>query len=586
MARADSTSMDIARNRWKHDERKKYGHAEDRPAKSRTGYPGPMPGGAAMRPSGFFPAAGLTLLLCAGVALGQTCQDFSETEFSKTPLATSLDSPMKMAIAKDGRIFFIERSGAVRILKPGSGTPVQAHKFAVAGGSNNEDGVLGIALDPGFESNNRIYVFHTLANPMGYRLSRFTLTGDILDPASEKIVLRIPHVFTAYGSLIIHGAGAIAFDPSGNLLISLGDLSITNGGFPVPVLENNTSFDAQRTSANTNSMLGKILRITPKDDGTYDIPAGNLFPAGTPNTLPEIYAMGVRNPFTLTIDPLTGWAYSGEVGPDGVDGPIASQDEINQIRQAGNFGWPYVTGDNQAYSSPAGAKYDPANLVNNSKNSTGAKTLPPAVKSLFWFSNRGSWPLAGITPKGGNRCIKVGGFYRFNPQGLNPKRLPPSMDNGFFMANHNDAEPLRFFKLDAAGNLVSMKPVLTNLARPMSAEIGPDGQMYLIEWGSDNGHWFNGKNGVLSRIDYTGKCSTTGLIGAGPDRRGIRNGRKDMLLALAPGMRIRFPDWASRADVHDMNGARVASLPRAEGAQTPLPMEFRSGLRYVRFLEE
>lgn len=514
------------------------------------------------------------------------CTDFQAADFKKVPLVTGIDSPLKMGIAADGRIFYIERSGAVRLLKPGATAPVQALKLAVADGTQNEDGVLGIALDPKFATNSWIYLYHTLANPMGYRISRFTVVGDILDPASEKVLMKWNHLFTSYGNLIIHGAGAIAFDPQGNLLVSTGDLMhTTDGPTQTPVNEASQVYDAQRTSANSNSYFGKILRITPKDDGTYSVPAGNLFAAGTANTLPEIYAMGVRNPFTLTIDPKTGWAYSGEVGPDGSDGAIPSQDEVNQIKAAGNFGWPYLTGDNQAYADINGKKFDPANLVNNSKNNTGIKNLPAPVKSLFWYGYNSSWPITGIKPNAGNRCIKIGGFYRFNPAGTNPKRLPPAMDNGFFMANHNDNEPLRFFKLDDAGALVSAKTVLTGLARPISSEVGPDGALYVMEWGGDNGHWFNKANGILSRVDYTGTCSTTSLA---PRFLGTAF-KKDALVTLSPGSRIPFPDGANHADAYDLKGGKLFSAHmdlNRHGLQATVPGGVPAGLMYLKYRKD
>ncbi|MCO7089445.1 PQQ-dependent sugar dehydrogenase, partial [Pseudomonas aeruginosa] len=122
--------------------------------------------------------------------------------------------------------------------------------------------------------------------------------------------------------------------------------------------------------ANTNDLRGKILRIHPEADGSYTIPEGNLFPApSVPNggtagsttaplgeprrTRPEIYTMGHRNPFRISVDPKTGFLYWGDIGPDAGQpkddrGP-AGQDEVGQARKAGNFGWPYFVGDNKAY---------------------------------------------------------------------------------------------------------------------------------------------------------------------------------------------------------------------------------------------
>ena len=511
-----------------------------------------------------------------GEVRAQNCADFTQSEFTKVPLVTGLSSPLKLAIMANGDILFIQRNGFVRLLKKGATAHSQALQLTVPGGSSNEDGLLGIALDPNFATNNYVYLYWTPTSPMSYRLSRYTFNGATL--GAEKTVLTVPHAFGSYGGLVIHGAGAIAFDPSGNLLISTGDLMITNGGFAVPVNDGTQNFDAQRTSANTNNLLGKILRIKPTEAG-YDIPAGNLFPAGTASTKPEIYAMGVRNPFTLTIDPKTGWAYSGEVGPDGSGAPIASQDEVNQIKAAGNFGWPYLTGNNQAYSSMSGTRYNPTALVNNSRNNNGATNLPPGVSALFYMGNGSSWPVTGITPKGGNRCIKVGGFYRFNPAGTNAKRLPPYFDNGFFMANHNDGEPLRFFKLNDAGGLATVRTFINSMARPISFEIGPDGSLYTMEWGSDAGHWFNGNNGILSRIDYSGNCSTTGVVHDFSKKTQAAR----WIRMVSPGHRVAFPEGATRVDLYDMKGTKRWSASANGAPQVVVPADVEAGLMYLKF---
>src|SRR5690606_18622882 len=95
----------------------------------------------------------------------------------------------------------------------------------------------------------------------------------------------------------------------------------------------------------TPTTSGKILRVHPEDDGTYTIPEGNLFEPGTDQTRPEIYVMGLRNPYRIHVDPETGWLYWGDVGPDArVDSETRGSkgyDEYNQAREAGFFGWPY-----------------------------------------------------------------------------------------------------------------------------------------------------------------------------------------------------------------------------------------------------
>ena len=102
--------------------------------------------------------------------------------------------------------------------------------------------------------------------------------------------------------------GSLEFGPDGNLFLSIGDNTNpfnSNGFAPIDERPLRTAWDARRSSSNTNDLRGKILRIKPKKDGGYTIPEGNLFPPGTPDTRPEIYIMGCRNPFRISIDPKT-----------------------------------------------------------------------------------------------------------------------------------------------------------------------------------------------------------------------------------------------------------------------------------------
>ena len=131
----------------------------------------------------------------------------------------------------------------------------------------------------------------------------------------------------------------MAWDAQGNLYLAVGN----NTGNVMQYAQTDerpgrANWDDQRTSANTNDLRGKILRIKPQPDGTYTIPPGNLFPPGTPNTRPEIYAMGLRNPWRVSIDSKTGWVYWGDVGPDAsqdtANGP-RGYDEHNQARGPG-----------------------------------------------------------------------------------------------------------------------------------------------------------------------------------------------------------------------------------------------------------
>lgn len=265
---------------------------------------------------------------------------------------------MEIGVAKDGRVFLAERAGTIKVLKPGAPHAEPIGHIDVFTGL--EDGLLGLALDPKFERNGWIYLFYsdpiTRTNAAGLktgenRVARFTVKKDSLDVGSQKILTRI----ATQRDDCCHSGGSLAFDAQGNLFASAGDNTHPFGDSgsyaPIDERDGRHAFNALKSAANANDLRGKVLRIKPKSDGTAEIPKGNLFPKGTPNTRPEIYAMGCRNPFRISVDQKTGYLYWGEVGPD-AGGPNPNRgpagfDEINQARTAGNFGWPMFCGDNR-----------------------------------------------------------------------------------------------------------------------------------------------------------------------------------------------------------------------------------------------
>ncbi|MFW6725107.1 ThuA domain-containing protein [Streptomyces sp. MAR4 CNY-716] len=459
----------------------------------------------------------------------------TESSFEKVALDDNTANPMELAVAPDGRVFYVELAGTVKIYDPETSAVKTAAQIPVHRG--NENGLLGVALDPDFETNNWLYLFYSAPSPEVQHVSRFTVDGNTLDMASEKVMLEIPH----QREVCCHSAGSMQFGPDGNLFVSLGDdtAHFASDGFtPIDgrVHDEQTSedakhsYDARRTSGNTNDLRGKILRITPQDDGTYTIPEGNLFPPGTDKTRPEIYTMGHRNPFRIAVDDETGWVYAGEVGPDaGADNPDRGPrgyDEWNQIREPGNYGWPYCIADNQAYrewdfaTGTPGESFDCENgPANKSPFNTGLETVPPA-KDAFIYYPYGPSPQFPELPEGGGRSAYAGDVYHYDPELLGDGQFPEYYDDAVFVMEWS-RKWIGALRLDENGNYKSFEQFMPNtlFRSPHDMEFGPDGAMYLIEWGMDfnyGGGSVNPDSG-LYKINYT-KGARTPIAKAAVDK--------------------------------------------------------------------
>jgi glucose/arabinose dehydrogenase len=172
---------------------------------------------------------------------------------------------------------------------------------------NAEEGVLGLTTDPDFKNNHYIYIYYSPADTSVNRLSRFTFANNALDLKSEKIILQL----FSQRQICCHTGGSLAFGKDNLLYLSTGDNStpfderdqaFANHGFaPLNDAPGHEQYDARRSSGNTNDLRGKIIRIRIKPDGTYEIPEGNLF-ANTPKARPEIFVMGNRNPYRISVD--------------------------------------------------------------------------------------------------------------------------------------------------------------------------------------------------------------------------------------------------------------------------------------------
>ena len=442
--------------------------------------------------------------------------------FTIEVLASGMPQPLLLQLSPDGRIFFNELGGRLKIWKPG-GDVVEAGAIPVF--AEQENGFLGFALDPKFADNHWIYLLYSPTNYVGQRLSRFRMDGDRLDLASEKEILR----FDEQRRECCHHAGSVRFAPDGCLLISTGDNTNPFGDSesygPMDERPNREPWDAQRSSANTASKSGKILRIRPTPEGGYTIPDGNLFPKDGSGGCPEIYVMGCRNPWRMNVDEKTGIVYWGEVGPDANgDGPRGSRgyDEINQARRAGNFGWPYFVGSNFPYAKfdyaakKAGALFDPARPVNESINNLGAKVLPPAQPALiYWpYGESKEFPMLGS----GGRTACAGPVFHFRQEFKATRGFPQHFDNCLLFWDwqrpflkwarlDDDSRLLGIESFTSAVTLANVKQQIDAaekagrfvIRRPVDAQFGPDGCLYLLDYGET---WGPNADSKLLRISY------------------------------------------------------------------------------------
>jgi glucose/arabinose dehydrogenase len=231
--------------------------------------------------------------------------------FTETLIAGGLTRATKVTVAPDGRLFVSLQDGQVRVVK--NGQLLSQPFVTVSTLTERERGVQGVAFDPNFATNKYVYVYY--ATPDGdrdhNRVSRFTADGDVAVPGSEKVIFEMDH-FADSG---LHNGGAMEFGKDGKLYVSVG--------------ENNYAQDAQQF---TNTR-GKVLRIN--SDGS--IPTDNPFYDRATGKAKAMWAMGLRNPFSMDVQPGTGRLVIGDVGG-------AKFEEINDGRAGANYGWPTTEG--------------------------------------------------------------------------------------------------------------------------------------------------------------------------------------------------------------------------------------------------
>ncbi|MEO9511481.1 MAG: ThuA domain-containing protein [Flavobacteriaceae bacterium] len=445
--------------------------------------------------------------------------------FSKTPLLTgTFYEPTEMTILPNNDVLIAQRRGEILHYSAETGEVNQValldvyHKVLEAEGVNAEEGLMGLQKDPDFATNNWVYAFYA---PTGdawvNRLSRFKFKDNVFDLKSEQIILDVD----SQREICCHTGGSIAFGPDKLLYLSTGDNTtpfnekgveyVSKGYGPLNDIPGHEQYDARRSSANTNDLRGKILRIKMNEDGSYDIPEGNLFPEGMEKTRPEIYTMGHRNPYRISVDPKKGYVYWGDVGPDAREDDMKMRgprgyDEMNQARKAGNFGWPLFIGDNKPYvaydyeTGESGEAFDPEKPINNSRNNTGLTELPPAMPAYAFYPYAETKYFPQVAT--GGRNAMAGPTYYADmyeehvslPEHYNEKVIIYDWIRGWMKA----------VTLFEDGSFNKMEPFASDVKvnNLIDMEMGPDGRLYLLEYGAG---WFSqNHDSGLSYIEFNG----------------------------------------------------------------------------------
>ena len=295
--------------------------------------------------------------------------------FTDAVVAAGLNNPTAMALAPDGRIFVCQQGGALRVIK--NGVLLATPFLTVPVDSSGERGLLGVAFDPNFVSNQLVYIYYTATTPTIHnRISRFTASGDVALAGSETIIMDLPNLSSATN----HNGGAIHFGPDGLLYVAVGD-------------------NANGANAQTlNTRLGKMLRIT----STGGIPTNNPFFNTAIGDNRSIWALGVRNPFTFSFQGGTGRMFINDVGQN-------VWEEINDGIAGSNYGWPNCEG----FCNPPNANFrDPIFAYQNDANTcaiTGGAFYNPTapqfpaqfVGNYFFADFCGGW-IRRLDPANGN----------------------------------------------------------------------------------------------------------------------------------------------------------------------------------------
>ena len=446
-------------------------------------------------------------------ALGDSVvRDYSRSRpksdtFSTKVVATKFDSPTAFDFLSEYTAIVSERPGQFVKVDLRSGVVDPLGKLADVKVSRTfNSGLLAVAVDPQYAINQRIhFLYSAFTNgQLVLRVAHAPLVEGSIDLTRQKITVDIP-----VSESCCHFGGSLTFeDGTQNLFISIGDdtLATAADGYESIGARRVTGFnDALRSAGNTNDLRGKILRITPKADGGYTVPNGNLFTGDSQdNTRDEIYIMGVRNPASMAFDQQSKTLFFGDTGPEYTTVEERSWigvDEINQAKMPGNFGWPLFIGDNSPYREYDNATkkkaklFDPRMPKNAAFGNSGIADLPAAQRATIWYENKESLKFPELGS--GTRHAMVAGVYRSaNYLNSSIDAVDESYDSSESYPNYYDGKLFIYdaargwFKIvtfDEYERVRKIEPFAPNNAFKLAADakFGPYGNLFVLERGSE-----------------------------------------------------------------------------------------------------
>lgn len=388
--------------------------------------------------------------------------------FQRVQVVTGISSPTSMAFLPDGRILVCQETGQLRVIKNGSLLSAPAITLSV--NSSGERGLIGIAVDPNFTTNHYIYLYYTNTSGPHNRVSRFTMTGDIA--AAETALLDLPTLDAIY-----HNGGGLSFGNDGKLYVSVGDNKVGDN------------------AKNLDSYMGKLLRIN--TDGS--VPSGNPFSGGAARS--RIWAYGLRNPFTNSIDPVSGKIFIDDVGE-------STWEEINDASVSGrNFGWPDQEGT----------------------CSSGCTGLTNPIYK--YSTNRNA------SPPDGQGCAINGGTF-FNGAISNY----PATYNG------------KYFFLDYCGGWINYLNPASPSRTAFATSLG-GGLVYLKQGNDGNLYFLSRDNSALYKLIYTGTQAPA--ITTQPQSLSVPQGQTATFSIVATANPAPTYQW--RKNAVNITGATAAS---------------------------